>query len=232
MKNYLKFPLPTGKEWFRLPERVQDIVKSIEEVSNRVTEVENLSSSIATYGTSIYSTNPSTSNFNTSNGIYLGDSAGNGTNDQKNVMIGYFTGASATGVYNSNFIGVNAGENATGAFKSVFIGHRAGNAATNANHSNFIGRYAGNSATNAYDSNFMGFNAGQGSSGNNVNAFGNNAGLANALSGQTIFSNSSMPSYANHAAAALAITVALGASANCTYLYHNQATNSIGAVRL
>jgi hypothetical protein len=41
-----------------------------------------------------------------------------------------------------------------------------------------------------------------------------------------------MPSFADHTAAALAITVALGASAGDTYLYHNQATNSIGAVRL
>ncbi len=46
------------------------------------------------------------------------------------------------------------------------------------------------------------------------------------------FSNASMPTFANHAAAALAITTALGAVAGNTYLYHNQATNSIGAVRL
>ena len=41
-----------------------------------------------------------------------------------------------------------------------------------------------------------------------------------------------MPSFADHTAAAAAITVLLGASVDCTYLYHNQATNSIGAVRL
>jgi hypothetical protein len=100
MKNYLKFPIPSTATWFRLPEKVQDIVNSVGEVfnrvtniensvwevSNRVTDIENISSSIATIDTSIYSTNPVTSNFDTRNGIYLGDSAGNGTNDQKNIM--------------------------------------------------------------------------------------------------------------------------------------------------
>jgi hypothetical protein len=307
--------------------------------------------SVATQGTSMYSTNPPTSNFNTNYGIYLGEQAGNGTNDQKNVMLGYYAGNDATGVYNANFIGVNAGENADNANKSNFIGHRAGNNATGSSHSNFIGRYAGTSASNSYSSNFIGeyagayltnstysnfigfyagygassiiysnffgmyagfgstsssnsnflgnaagqssvngynsnflgqqagqvsnnanysnfigtgagynsvnsyqsnfigqnagfistntyycnffgVNAGQTSSGNNVNAFGVNAGVNNALNGQTIFSNSSMPTFANHAAAVAAITVPLGASAGNTYLYHNQATNSIGAVRL
>jgi hypothetical protein len=205
--------------------------------------------SIITEGTSLYSTNPATSNFDDRNGIYLGDNAGNGTDNQKNVMIGYYAGNGASGVYNANFIGVNAGENATGSNKTVFIGHRAGNSATGAEHGVFIGRYAGASAVGSYDSNFFGNNAGasainarycnflgyfagNGSTGDNVNAFGASAGQSNSLDGQTIFSNSSMPTFANHAAAELAITVLLGASANCTYLYHNQATNSIGAVRL
>jgi hypothetical protein len=65
-----------------------------------------------------------------------------------------------------------------------------------------------------------------------VNAFGNNAGSGNTINGATIFSNDSLPSYANYATASAAITVVLGGSAGCTYLYHDQATNSIGAVRL
>jgi len=44
--------------------------------------------------------------------------------------------------------------------------------------------------------------------------------------------NTLLPTYADHTAAAAAITVLLGAVAGNTYLYHNQATNSIGAVRL
>jgi hypothetical protein len=65
-----------------------------------------------------------------------------------------------------------------------------------------------------------------------VNAFGNGAGLGNTLNGMTIFSNTSIPTYADFTAASAAITVGLGATAGCTYLYHDQATNSIGAVRL
>jgi hypothetical protein len=221
--------------------------------SGNIISVSDLSSylggSVATDGTSLYSTNPATSDFDDRNGIYLGDNAGNGTDNQKNVMIGYYAGNGASGVYNANFIGVNAGENATGSNKAVFIGHRAGNSATDAEHGVFIGRYsgasavgsydsnffgnnAGNSAVDAFDCNFFGTSAGQGSTGNNVNAFGNNSAVSNSLDGQTIFSNASMPSFANHTAAVAAITVLLGASANSTYLYHNQATNSIGAVRL
>jgi hypothetical protein len=221
--------------------------------SGNIISVSNFASyvggSVATEGTSLYSTNPATVDFDDRNGIYLGDNAGNGTDNQKNVMIGYYAGNGASGVYNSNFIGVNAGENAIGANKAVFIGHRAGNSATGAEHgvflgryaganaegasdSNFFGNYAGYSAVNAFDSNFFGVSAGQNSTGNNVNIFGNNGGVGNELNGQTIFSNSCLPSFADHTAAAAAITVLLGASANSTYLYHNQATNSIGAVRL
>jgi len=41
-----------------------------------------------------------------------------------------------------------------------------------------------------------------------------------------------MPSYLNYAAASAAITIGAGASANCTYLYYDQTTHSIGAVRI
>jgi hypothetical protein len=48
----------------------------------------------------------------------------------------------------------------------------------------------------------------------------------------TIFANSSLPSYANRAAATTAITVGNGGSANSTYLYYNEATFAIEGVRL
>lgn len=80
--------------------------------------------------------------------------------------------------------------------------------------------------------NALGANAASGNTGSDVNAFGLGAGTGNTLSGMTIFSNDSMPSYADYTAASAAITVMLGATAGCTYLYHDQATNSIGAVRL
>ena len=80
---------------------------------------------------------------------------------------------------------------------------------------------AGRDATDAYNSNFFGTNAGRGSIGNNVNAFGAEAGRNNRLNGQTIFSNTSLPSYTNRSAATTAITVLNGASAGNTYLYYN-----------
>lgn len=173
--------------------------------------------SVATNSTSLYSTNPLAGpGFSSNNGIFLGQQAGDG----------------ATYADDSNFLGNQAGQSATNAYSSNFIGVAAGFNATNAAFSNFLGQGAGQGAIDAYDSNFIGTNAGQNSSSNNVNAFGVSAGLANALNGQTIFSNASMPTFADHTAAAAAITVILGASAGSTYLYHNQATNSIGAVRL
>jgi hypothetical protein len=103
----------------------------------------------------------------------------------------------------------------------------AGNSVTN----NFQGTNAGTGNTGSYIIAF-GLDAGENNTGSEVTAFGSGAAQGNQLSGVTMFSNLTLPTYANHAAASLAITVALGATAGCTYLYHNQATNSIGAVRL
>jgi hypothetical protein len=80
--------------------------------------------------------------------------------------------------------------------------------------------------------NAIGSGALENNTGSNVNAFGNGAGSGNTISGATIFSNASLPSYADYTAASAAITVGAGGTAGCTYLYHDQATNSIGAVRL
>lgn len=78
----------------------------------------------------------------------------------------------------------------------------------------------------------FGLDAVGGNTGDDVTAFGTGAAQGNTLNGVTVFSNLTLPTYADHAAAVLAITVPLGATPGCTYLYHNQATNSIGAVRL
>jgi hypothetical protein len=130
-------------------------------------------------------------------------------------FIGHYAGAGANNAEYSNFIGNAAGQNALGAYKSNFIGHYAGAGATSANNSNFIGE-----------------NAGLNSSGNNVNAFGVNAGVNNLLSGMTIFSNSSLPSYLDRASATASITVINGGSTGSTYLYYNETTFTIEAVRL
>ncbi len=82
------------------------------------------------------------------------------------------------------------------------------------------------------DVNVFGTRAAKNNVGSDVNVFGKDAGAGNQLSGQTIFSNTSMPSYANEATAATAITTTNGASAGSTYLYYNQDKKSIMAIRL
>ena len=77
-----------------------------------------------------------------------------------------------------------------------------------------------------------GYNSALGNEGGYVIALGYNAGKENKLTGKVIIGNTELPTYADHAAATAAITLLLGASSGSTYLYHNQATNSIGAVRL
>jgi hypothetical protein len=146
-----------------------------------------------------------------------------------NELFAYLDGVIAS---SNVFLGENAGFGTDGIEGSNFIGYFAGGNSIVSNYSNFIGFSAGFGSEDTDNCNFFGKSAGEGSTGNNVNAFGEDAGLDNALNGQTIFSNASMPSYTNHAAAAAAITILNGASRDSTYLYHNQATNSIGAVRL
>lgn len=96
---------------------------------------------------------------------------------------------------------------------------------------NFQGTGAGSGNTGT-DVIGFGQDAGGSNTGSQVVAFGQGAAEGNDLSNVTVFSNLVLPTYTNHTAAASAITVILGATAGCTYLYHNQATNSIGAVRL
>lgn len=164
---------------------------------------------------------------------FLGQQAGGGATDANNSnFFGLNAGTATTNANNSNFLGNEAGSGSINCGISNFLGLQAGRSANGSYGSNFLGNRAGYNTTNTYKCNFLGYKAGDSSVGNNVNAIGDEAGIGNALSGQTIFSNASMPTFANHAAAAAAINVGTGGSAGSTYLYHNQATNSIGAVRL
>ncbi len=78
----------------------------------------------------------------------------------------------------------------------------------------------------------VGYDAAKENIGDYVVALGHGAAFNNTQSNRFVISNNSLPSFADHLAAASAITTGSGASAGNTYLYHNQATNSIGAVRL
>jgi len=82
------------------------------------------------------------------------------------------------------------------------------------------------------DINAIGTRAAKNNLGSHVNAFGKDAGNGNQLSGQTIFSNASLPSYANYAAAATDITIANGATAGCSYLFYNVDKQQLSAIRL
>ena len=139
----------------------------------------------------------------------------------KNVELPNASGILALSV---NGVGAGANGNVSVNLQSVL---NAGNSVTN----NFQGTNAGTGNTGSYIIAF-GLDAGENNTGSEVTAFGSGAAQGNQLSGVTMFSNLTLPTYADHAAASLAITVPLGATAGCTYLYHNQATNSIGAVRL
>jgi hypothetical protein len=147
--------------------------------------------------------------------------ATNVTGSVKNIEL---PNASGNLTLSVNGVGANTSGNVSINLQSVL---NAGNSVTN----NFQGTNAGTGNTGGYVIAF-GLDAGENNTGSEVTAFGSGAAQGNQLSGVTIFSNMTLPTYANHTAAALAITVLLGATPGCTYLYHNQATNSIGAVRL
>jgi hypothetical protein len=125
--------------------------------------------------------------------------------------------AIGTGAGNSNTadnvicIGIDAGAGNTGT-NSILIGAAAGN-------SNLSTRCV-----------IIGHNAGANNEGENSVILGVEAGIGNTISGSFIISNYSLPSYLDYAAADAAISGS-GAAGN-TYLYHDQTTNSIGAVRL
>lgn len=112
---------------------------------------------IQTSGSSIYSTNPSTTGFSLVSGIYIGSSAGEQATDANNSnFIGKQAGKSATNARNSNFIGLEAGLNASASINSNFIGVSAGTGAHRAAGSVFIGDGPGVDATDAQGSIFIG----------------------------------------------------------------------------
>lgn len=84
-----------------------------------------------------------------------------------------------------------------------------------------IGESAGRKNSAAFCT-FIGINAGYNTGGD----------VGNSLASQFVIANNNMPSYADRAAATTAITVLLGAVAGNTYLYYNQTTFAIEAVRL
>ena len=111
-------------------------------------------------GTTVY-TPFQVGNFNTTNAVLIGDSAGSGSSGANNSnFIGYNAGYQASYAYSSNYLGYQAGYQATVAPYSNFLGYRAGYAATDAYSSNFLGFGAGEQAANASISNFLGYKAG------------------------------------------------------------------------
>jgi len=76
----------------------------------------------------------------------------------------------------------------------------------------------------------IGRQAAESNFGNNVIALGTQAGIGNTISTAFIISNQELPSYLDFITASAAIS-GTGVSGN-TYLYHDQTTNSIGAVRI
>jgi hypothetical protein len=143
--------------------------------------------------------------------IALGTQSARDNEGDRNIAIGYAAGKE--NLQNDNiFIGYEAGINNEG-FNNTAIGYQA----CKLNEGNFAIA--------------IGDSAAESNTGDFVLVFGNKSRL-NAQSNRFIIDNDYLPSFANHAAAAAAITVPLGAIAGNTYLYHNQATDSIGAVRL
>jgi hypothetical protein len=193
---------------------------------------------------------------------FLGVNAGHDAAFASNSnFFGVSAGITAVNAENSNFFGYASGASATDAYQSNFFGAYAGYTSSTANDCNFLGWYAGSSSSgynvNALgyeaclnntgnnvnglgynaasnnlgnDVNALGYYAASANEGNNVIAIGTSAGAGNTLSGMFIIANTELPSYANHAAASAAISPT-GIAGN-TYIYHNQATDSIGAVRL
>lgn len=142
--------------------------------------------------------------------------------------LGYQSGYNNTGDY-VNGLGYVAVQSNTGNFVNG-LGASAAQA-NGGNNVNAMGNQAAQQNT-GNNVNVFGAAAGYQNTGSNVNAFGAAAGAGNGITGATIISNAFLPSYLNYAAASAAITVGAGASTGCTYLYYDQTTFSIGAVRI
>jgi hypothetical protein len=121
-------------------------------------------STIQTSGSTIYSTNPATTNFTTANSIFLGFGSGFGTMDTafNCVMIGGIAGMSASNSTGATFIGYNAGGSAAGSSQAVMLGFGTGTNSTNCSHSVMIGANAGANQPNSTNSVIIGSNSGNG----------------------------------------------------------------------
>jgi hypothetical protein len=113
-----------------------------------------------------------------------------------------------------------------------------GNGATSANKKDNVTAIGQSAATKNEGEfvNAIGYNAAYENKADNVIALGTTAGQNNDLAKSVIISNVELPTFADYAAATdplsiTSITTANGATSG-TYLFHNQATNSIGAVRI
>jgi hypothetical protein len=169
---------------------------------------------------------------------FQGDGSG-GLLTQSNAF-GYFAGFNATGA-NANFIGSGAGYSSDGAY-AIGIGAQSlnnnngdeiigiGRGACDGNSTDFaIGIGSGAMGNNqGYRAIGIGYQSGFNNTGNDVVAIGNQAGVSNSLDGVTMISNSCIPQFANHA---LAVAFFATGAAGNTYLYYNNTTNAISAVR-
>jgi hypothetical protein len=158
--------------------------------------------------------------------VAIGNNALSGNTANDAIGIGETAGQNQTGA-DATLIGQGAGFNNIGT-EVVAIGKSAGNTNTG-DKLHAIGVLAGAANTGDYVV-ALGSGAAQTNTANYVVALGNAAGAGNAKANSTIISNDCLPSYLNYAAAAAAI-VAPSATTG-TYLYHDQTTNSIGAVRI
>jgi hypothetical protein len=170
---------------------------------------------------------------NINNCILLGAETGQALqNSADTIAIGQNAAYQANNLSQSICIGKDAGYDNDNSENAVFIGIRAGRNSLLNNQSIFIGNQAGENSDGSSSSIYIGVQAGLNSSAANTICLGPAAGIANQLNSMTIFSNSSLPAYANRAAALAAITIPNGAVANNTYFYYNQTTFAIEGVRL
>ena len=126
-------------------------------------------------------------------------------------------------------IGNSAGSNQSGSYVSAL---GAGSAANN--QGSEVVALGKNTCNNNAGTNVIGIGtqAGVNNTGNNSVFIGFAAGQNNTLTNSFVIANSSLPSYSDSITAAIAITVPNGAVTGNTYLYYNQSTKSIDAVRL
>jgi len=135
-------------------------------------------------------------------------------------------GNTGTGV-SVNAIGRLAARDNSGASVNAM----GSNAANGNSGDNVNGLGANATRSNTGDNvNGFGTNAANSNTGNHVTAIGLNAGLGNTLANSFIIGAAELPTFADPAAAALAITVALGATANNRYLYVDLTDDTIKCV--